>query len=168
MRKNLQQAGVPDWPLDNYQALPFWKNSQVIDDGSLGYDFYAITFKESLHTFADTLVMPWLSEVSEKDSIHDGILVNSATARQLKISTGDRIRLSSPSGKIEGTAQVIEGIHPQVLGVSNAITRRVVSNPRVKKKGSHFNQLLSGSMRYTDSATGGLESTARVRVEKLS
>lgn len=168
MRKNLQQAGVPDWPLDNYQALPFWKSSQVIDDGSLGYDFYAITFKESLHTFADTLVMPWLSEVSEKDAIHGGILVNSATAGEFKISTGDRIRLSSPSGKIEGTAQVIEGIHPQVLGVSNAITRRVVSNPRVKQKGSHFNRLLSGSMRYTDSATGGLESTARVRVEKLS
>jgi len=63
---------------------------------------------------------------------------------------------------------VIEGIHPQVLGVSNAITRSVVTNPRVKQKGSHFNRLLTGSMQYTDSATGGLESTARVRVEKLS
>jgi hypothetical protein len=35
----------------------------------------------------------------------------------------------------------------------------------VRVKGSHFNRLLTGSLRYTDSATGGLESTARVRLE---
>jgi hypothetical protein len=32
-------------------------------------------------------------------------------------------------------------------------------------RGAHFNRLLSGSMQYTDSVTGGLESTARVRLE---
>ncbi len=168
VRQNLKQAGITDWPLDNYEPLPYWKNSQVIDDGKRGFDYYAITFKESLHTFADTVVMPWLSEVSEKDAIHGGILINSATAHKLGLSTGDRIRLTSPAGSIEGTAQVIEGIHPQVFGVSNVITRSTVRNPRLKQKGSHFNRLLTGSMKYTDSATGGLESTARVRVEKLS
>jgi len=60
----------------------------------------------------------------------------------------------------------VEGIHPQVFGVSNAITRNVVTNKKVKTRGSHFNRLLTGSMKYTDSATGGLESTARVRVER--
>jgi hypothetical protein len=49
--------------------------------------------------------------------------------------------------------------------VSNAISREFV--PGSKKKGSHFNRLLSGSMKYTDSATGGLESTARVRLEPI-
>ncbi len=167
MRKRFEEIGMKDWPLDNYQALPFWKNSQVIDDGEAGYPFYAITFKESLHTFADTVVMPWLSEVSEKDAIHGGILVNPATAMNLGIATGDRIRLTSPAGSIEGQAQVIEGIHPQVFGVSNAITRHFLTNKRQQQRGSHFNRLLTGSMRYTDSATGGLESTARVRVERI-
>jgi hypothetical protein len=51
--------------------------------------------------------------------------------------------------------------------VSNAITRHFVTNDRQKQRGSHFNRLLTGSMRYTDSATGGLESSARVRVEKI-
>ncbi|MBZ5700386.1 MAG: molybdopterin-dependent oxidoreductase [Acidobacteriia bacterium] len=167
MRVRLSEAGMKDWPLDNYQPLPFWKNSQVIEDGKAGYEYYGITFKESLHTFADTMVMPWLSEVSDKDPIHGGILINSATAGKLGIKTGDRLRLTSPAGSIEGAAQVVEGIHPQVLGVSNTITRQVVNNKRVRAKGSHFNRLLTGSMRYTDSATGGLESTARVRVERL-
>ena len=63
--------------------------------------------------------------------------------------------------------QVVEGIHPQVFGVSNAITRDVVTNKQVKLRGTHFNRLLTGSMKYTDSATGGLESTARVRVERV-
>jgi anaerobic selenocysteine-containing dehydrogenase len=167
MRQKLSDVGLTDWPLDNYQPLPFWKNSQVIEDGKAGYEYFAITFKESLHTFADTMVLPWLSEVSEKDPIHGGILINSTTARKLGFKTGDPIRLTSPAGSIEGPVQVVEGIHPQVFGVSNAITRNVVTNKRVKTRGTHFNRLLTGSMKYTDSATGGLESTARVRVERL-
>lgn len=167
MRHKLSEVGLKDWPLDNYQPLPFWKNSQVIEDGKAGYHYYAITFKESLHTFADTMVMPWLSEVSEKDPIHGGILINSATAGKLGFKTGDSVRLTSPAGSIEGPVQVVEGIHPQVFGVSNAITRNVLTNKRVKQRGTHFNRLLTGSMKYTDSATGGLESTARVRVERL-
>jgi anaerobic selenocysteine-containing dehydrogenase len=168
MKQKLEQAGVKDWPVDNYEPLPYWKTTQVFEDGKRGYDFFAITFKESLHTFADTLQMPWLSEVSEKDTIHGGILVNSATAKKLGIKTGSRIRLTSPAGSIDGDAQVVEGIHPQVFGVSNTITRCFVNNVMVKSKGAHFNRLLTGSMKYTDSATGGLESTARVRIERLS
>jgi anaerobic selenocysteine-containing dehydrogenase len=167
MRQKFEQIGLKDWPLDNYQPLPFWKNSQVIEDGKAGYPFYAITFKESLHTFADTVVMPWLSEVSEKDAVHGGILVNPVTAERLQVRSGDRIRLHSPAGSIEGRAEVVEGIHPQVFGVSNAITRHYVNNDRQKQRGSHFNRLLTGSMRYTDSATGGMESSARVWVEKV-
>ncbi len=168
LRRNLTAAGITDWPFDNYQPLPFWKNSQVIEDGKRGYDYYAITFKEALHTFADTLVMPWLSEVSEKDAVHQGILVNPATARRLGIASGDWIRLTSPAGSIQGVALCVEGIHPQVFGVSNAITREFVTNSGVRIKGSHFNRLLAGSLRYTDGATGALESSARVRVEKLA
>jgi anaerobic selenocysteine-containing dehydrogenase len=167
MEQKFKQVGMKTWPLDNYQPLPFWKNSQVIEDGKAGYPFYAITFKESLHTFADTVVMPWLSEVSEKDAIHGGILVNPITAKNLGIQTGTRIRLTSPAGSIEGQAQLVEGIHPAVFGVSNAITRHFVTNERQKQRGSHFNRLLTGSMRYTDSATGGLESSARIRVERI-
>jgi anaerobic selenocysteine-containing dehydrogenase len=167
MKEKFEQVGLKNWPLDNYQPLPFWKNSQVIEDGKAGYRFYAITFKESLHTFADTVVMPWLSEVSEKEAVHGGILVNPVTAEKLGIETGTWIRLTSPAGSIEGQAQVVEGIHPEVFGVSNAITRHFVTNDRQKKKGSHFNRLLTGSMLYTDSATGGLESSARVRVERI-
>ena len=100
--RNFTEVGLKDWPLDNYQPLPFWKNSQVIEDEKAGYEYFAITFKEGLHTFADTMVMPWLSEVSEKDAVHGGVLINSLTARKLGLKTGDRIRLTSPAGSIEG------------------------------------------------------------------
>ena len=165
LSEKMAAAGLTDWPVDNYRPLPFWKSSQVMEDGKRGYNFYAITFKEVLHTFADTVSMPWLTEVSEKDPVHQGILINRATARCLGIQNRQRIRLTSPAGSIEGHAQVVEGIHPQVVGVSNAISREVVDNPKINSKGSHFNRLLTGSMKYTDSATGGLESTARVRLE---
>jgi anaerobic selenocysteine-containing dehydrogenase len=165
LRQKMAAAGITDWRFDNYRPLPWWKNSQVIEDGKRGYEFHAITFKEALHTFADTVALPWLAEVSEKEEIHQGILINRATASQLGIESGQAIRLTSPASSIEGNAQVVEGIHPEVLGVSNAITREFVHNGNAK--GSHFNRLLTGSMKYTDSATGGLESTARVHLEIL-
>lgn len=165
--RKLAEVGITDWPLESYQPLPFWKNSQVIDDGEAGYEFYAISFKESLHTFADTTTMPWLTEVSDKDPIHQGILINSVPAGRLGIETGQAIRLTSPAGSIEGRAQVVEGIHPQVIGVSNAISREFTTNALSKPRGSHFNRLLTGSLRYTDGATGGMETTARVRVEPI-
>ncbi|MBI4445248.1 MAG: molybdopterin-dependent oxidoreductase [Acidobacteria bacterium] len=168
LEKQLKAHGVNDWPLENYLPLPFWKPSQVIEDGKKGYDLYAITFKDVIHTFGDTVVMTWLTEVSEKDPIHQGILINSKTAKKLGVETGEKIRLVSPGGRIEGRAQVVEGIHPQVVGISNSITREYVTNDKVNYKGSHFNRLLTGSLRYTDGATGGLESTARVRLEKVS
>jgi len=113
-------------------------------------------------------VMPWLSEVSDKDPVHGGVLINPATARKLGLESGDRIRLTSPAGSIEGNAQVVEGIHPQVIGVSNTLTRYVSTNHRSKDRGTHFNRLLTGAMKYTDSATGGLESTARVKIERIA
>src|SRR5260370_39495524 len=119
---------MKEWPLENSQPLPFWKNSQVIEDGKAGYPFYAITFKESLHTFADTVVMPWLSEVSEKDAIHGGILVNAVTAGNLGIQTGTRIRLASPARSIEGQAQVAQEISPERFDVSNRRHSPFVTN----------------------------------------
>lgn len=165
LRANMEAVGMTDWPLEDYLPLPFWRTSQVMEDGKQGYDFYAITFKEALHTFADTVAMPWLSEVSEKDGVHGGILINRATAKKLGVSSGQQIRLVSPAGELEGGAQLVEGIHPQVLGVSNAITRSYVNRNGENIRAAHFNRLLSGGMKYTDSVTGGLESTARVRLE---
>jgi anaerobic selenocysteine-containing dehydrogenase len=168
LAENLEAAGVTDWPVEDYLPLPFWKTSPVFEDGKDGYDFFAISFKEALHTFADTVAMPWLSEVSEKEeAVHGGILINRAVANELAIESGQPVRLISPAGSIEGNAEVVEGIHPQVLGVSNAITRSFVNHEGETVGGTHFNRLLTGSMKYTDSVTGGLESTARVRLEMI-
>lgn len=166
LASHMQAAGVNDWPLGDYEPLPYWLDNQVVRDGERGYDLYAITFKEALHTFADTVTLSWLKEVSDKDeNVHGGILINRATAEARGIENGQRVRLVSPGGSLEGHVRVIEGIHPQVLGVSNAITRSFVDREGRQVRGAHFNRLLSGGMNYTDSVTGGLESTARVRLE---
>ena len=102
----MDAVGMSDWPLDDYQPLPYWKTSQVFEDSRQGYDFYGITFKEALHTFADTVAMPWLSEVSEKDGVHGGILINRQTAESRGIANGQRVRLVSPAGNIEVAAWV--------------------------------------------------------------
>jgi len=131
MRQKFERVGMKDWPLDNYQPLPFWKNSQVIEDGKAGYPFYVITFKESLHTFADTVVMPWLSEVSEKEAVHGGILVNPITAEQLGIKTGSRIRLHSPAGSGGKDRAQLERVEWDEVVVSESVKQDLKSLVRL-------------------------------------
>lgn len=170
MAENMKNTPLPDWPTDNYQPLPFWRAPELDRvDAEEGYDLYAISFKTVMHTFGDTLELPWLSEVSQRDPMHAGILINSETAETMGLEGGDTVRVTSMAGSITGVLQPSEAIHPEVIGVSNCITRSYVTNSNVDKsmRGSHFNRLLHGSIDYTDNASGGMETVARVKVEKL-
>jgi len=92
-----------------------------------------------------------------------GVLLNPATARALGIAEGDWIAVESRFGRVEGDAALSEGVHPDVVAVSNAITRKVGG-----RKGTHFNALLPAELEYTDLFSGALESVARVRVGRVS
>ncbi len=57
----------------------------------------------------------WLSEIHHSNSA----LINSKTARALRIKTGDKIILESPLGELEVNAHVSEGVHPEIIALAN-------------------------------------------------
>lgn len=150
-----------DWDTSDYVPLPAWRNSLIHGDNP-GYPLYAITFKTAETNFAETMSIPVISELTRGAAQTRGVLLNPRTAERYGIADGDPIEIASRFGRVEGSAALSEGVHPDVVAVSNAIT----GNGR--KLGTHFNVLLPSELDYTDTFTGALESVARVSVRKLA
>jgi anaerobic selenocysteine-containing dehydrogenase len=169
LKKKMEEAGVPfinEWEWGDYQALPL----PVLDplhEEPAEYDMYAITFKDVQLNFSENLSIPWIADVVYKDPVHMGILINPATAEHKGIEDGDLIEITSPYGGLKGLAKVVEGVHPETVAVSNALTRWVHYHAVVKPGGGNFNRLLPANLRNTDACSGQMETTARVKVTKL-
>lgn len=57
----------------------------------------------------------WLAEIHHANAA----LINSKTARALKIKTGDDIILKSSAGELKVKAHVTEGVHPEIIAIAN-------------------------------------------------
>lgn len=101
--------------------------------------------------------------VFEEKAEAGGVLYTK-TARAKGIKNGDRIRVQSPFGEVIGKASVIEEIHPQVIGMSNGISRWA-NHPVEKKTNTHFNRLLPADVKWTDGMTGHLETSTQPQPE---
>ncbi len=151
-----------DWDTSNYVPLPSWHDGPIHGEQP-SYPLYAITFKTAETNFAENMSIPVIDKLTAGAAQTRGVLLNPRTAAALGVSDGDAIEVVSAFGRVEGNAALSEGVHPDVVAVSNAITRRVGG-----RKGTHFNTLLPAELEYTDNFSGALESVARVRVEKSS
>jgi thiosulfate reductase / polysulfide reductase chain A len=91
---------------------------------------HLVTFKWNVHTQGRTQSQKYLSEIVH----HNPMWINTETAKQLGIKTGDKVELTTfrpyghqmkNGGAVLGSAQitafVTEGIHPRVLAVSNTL-----------------------------------------------
>lgn len=169
LKKNMEEANVPfrnEWWWGDYQALPDARLDPVHEEPP-EYDLYAITFKDIQVNFTENLSIPWISDIVYKDPVHMGILINPKAAAKRAIRDGDVIQLTSPYGKIIGLAKITEGIHPETVGVSNALTRWVDYHAVIKPGGGNFNRLLPADLRNTDACSGQMETVAKVKVTKL-
>lgn len=164
LREKLRESNA-DWDTSDYLPIPIWRPNPMSREPA-EFDLYAISFKTALHNFAETVSIPWLSEISDRDPVHMGVLINAKTALAKGIADGDEVSVRSPYGQLRGKAVLTEGIHPEVIGIANALTRRQ-GTPSVKSRDLHFNSLLPASLKYTDKVSGSFETTARVRVDRV-
>jgi anaerobic selenocysteine-containing dehydrogenase len=166
-----KEHGVPDeiyeeWPFDDYQPLP----TTVLDPIHLEpeeYDLYGITFKDIQMNFGESLSNPWIKDITYRDPVHSGLLLNTATAKKKGLKDGDIVLAESPHGKLYGRLKTTEGMHHETLGVSNALSRTKTESRSVLTAGGHFNDLLPYDMSNTDGATGQPETSCRIKLTRL-
>ncbi|HRY34951.1 MAG TPA: hypothetical protein P5249_03505 [Smithellaceae bacterium] len=77
------------------------------------------------------------------------------------------LKACSRFGFLTGYAVLTEGIHPEVIGISNATNRTVFHNPITRLGGGQFNTLLGWGIEWTCYVSGAMESVAKVKVKKL-
>jgi thiosulfate reductase/polysulfide reductase chain A len=97
-----------------YSALPTYYPIAAHDN--LGPDELILTtYKVAVHIHSRSTNCKWLTEI-----YHDNpAMINSATARQIGIRSGDNIRVKSVIGEIVTTANVTEAVVPGVIAISH-------------------------------------------------
>lgn len=149
--------------------------------GKNQYPLHAFSYKSNVVATPDTA-----SHLLHELRYSTYIDLNAATAEALSIRHGDRIRVISPAGEVEGLCRVRQGIHPEAVGVEHGRGRegegaetvtigdKVLKGLIARRTGVNINKLgLSDPTRpgvntLADFVVGSVARQAvPVRVEKL-
>jgi anaerobic selenocysteine-containing dehydrogenase len=169
LKKKMQDASVPfidEWQWDDYQPLPTAELDPVHLEPA-EYDLYGMFYKDIQLNFGESLSNPWIRDIVYRDPVHIALLLNPVTAKKKGLEQLDIVKIESPHGKLFGRIGLTEGIHPDALGVSNALSRAKVSKMSVPHAGGHFNDLLPYDLRNTDAVTGQPETVCKLKITKL-
>ncbi|MDP6559322.1 MAG: molybdopterin-dependent oxidoreductase [Candidatus Binatia bacterium] len=167
LRKITGEMGIP-WDTDDYQALVDWKPCPAYAQTRAGYDLFVVNFKLPFHSLSYTSHNALLAQLSEMDPYAYSVLLNTNTAREKGIRTGDRVRLESEEGYAdEGQAWLTDCIHPEVVGIPGCFGRKSKGLARSYGKGVHFNTFLPHSLERIDSLSAALDSCVRVKVSRV-
>ena len=94
--------------------------------------------------------------------------MNAATGRKKGLNDGDVIEVESYQGrKVTGTVKLMEGQHPQTMGIAATAGHWAKGQPIARGKGTNFDTLLPMDFEHMDPVCGNIETAVRVRVRKL-
>ncbi len=86
---------------------------------AVDYPLYVITHKRMYRNqSAFTANNVILNQALGPDAATNYVTINAATAKELGIRKGDRVRIETRVGKVEGIADVVQGIRPDTIAVS--------------------------------------------------
>jgi len=108
-----------------------------------GYPFYVITHKRMYRNQSGfTVNNAILNKALGEDAATNYVQINVATARDLGVKSGDTVTIETRVGKINGTAQVIQGIRPDTIAVSYHYGQWSAGYSPDGRKGTAINQVL--------------------------
>ena len=168
IKKIAEEQDLKEIDTSDFQPLPDWKPCSALEYQGNEYDLQAIYYRVPWHTFSMTYENPWLDEISDNEPYSYFISINTDTAKKKGIKDGDLIWVESlDAGKTKGRARLVEGIHPEVIGVANNGGHWSPNMPVAKGKGVFFEALLPLSLDKTDLVTITMDCDARVKIYKV-
>ena len=172
----LHERGIKWWDvqLDEYQALPRWKDFPGIwRDTALRhgrraeeFPFWLLTSRSMQYSWGSNVSLPILAEAARHVAGHFGVLLNRGAATRLGIAEGDLVELESPTGKTQGRAILREGVRPDVAVVLQQFGHW--ATPFARDLGMpNLNQVASMDLALTD-ATGSGADIVPVAVRRVA
>ena len=159
------------WETDDYIPLPEWRPVVEFYADDPAYDIFPVYYTNASNTDTWTVQNAWLNEVNEEDGITYLIEMNTATAAEKGLASGDTVRLTSTPGyTVEGRLVVTEGIHPEcvssVVGTWDAKSKYLTI---AQGKGVNLVTLIPGQdPKRMDHIVSAFDQLIRVKVEKVS
>lgn len=148
---------------DIYKGLPYWEPSPVHADNE--FDFYIISYKSYMTTYADTATNPILMDVAKHDPHLMRIVINTTAGRKRDLESGDLAWVESRYAKAKGVIGLSEGIHPETAAVSGGFGRWT-KHPVAHGKGISQNAHLAIDLAHSGFLGGSMETVGKVRIYK--
>lgn len=170
LEAKVAELDIP-WETDDYIPLPEWRPGVEFYADDPAYDIFPVYYTNASNTDTWTVQNAWLNEVNEEDGITYLIEMNTATAAEKGLASGDTVRLTSTPGyTVEGRLVVTEGIHPEcvssVVGTWDAKSKYLTI---AQGKGVNLVTLIPGQdPKRMDHIVSAFDQLIRVKVEKVS
>jgi anaerobic selenocysteine-containing dehydrogenase len=142
-KNNLTRIDLPKYKIA-YSPLPTREHAYPTPHReATGYPLYLITHKRMFRNqSAFTANNAILNQALGPDAAMNYVQLNTTTARELGIKSGDAVTLETRVGKVGGTAQVVEGIRPDTVAVSYHYGTFSPGLSAAARKGTWINQVL--------------------------
>jgi phenylacetyl-CoA:acceptor oxidoreductase len=162
----LHERGIKWWDvqLDEYQALPPWKDFPGIWRGTAAargrsaedFPFWLLTSRSMQYSWGANVSLPILAEVARRVSGHFGVMLNRGAAGRLGIADGDLVEIESPTGTTRGRAILREGVRPDVVVVLQQFGHW--TTPFARDLGMpNLNQVATMDLALTDATGSGAD-----------
>ena len=171
----LHERGITWWDvqLDEYQALPKWKDFPGIWRGtaaahgreSAEFPFWLLTSRSMQYSWGSNVSLPILADVARNVKGHFGLMLNRGAAERLGIAEGDLVEIESPTGRTRWRAILREGVRPDVVVALQQFGHW--ATPFARELGMpSLNEVASMDLALTD-ATGSGADLVPVAVRRL-
>ena len=150
-----------------YTPLISWFPCTIHQPEDPSFDLYCFSYRDILHTGSHTMEQPWLDEASRMNPYTYNITMNADTAKKKGLEDGNIIELeSNTGGKVRGRVKLMEGQHPQTMGIAACSGHWIKGMPIARGKGVNFDTLLACDLSHVDPVSLNIETAARVKVEE--
>ena len=152
-------------PREYYQPLPDHLPCLSHCCKTPGFDLYGFYYRDTIHTNSFTMENPWLDEAAQLDPYSYTIAINAEVGRKKRLHDGALIWVENERGrKVKGRVKLMQGIHPEGLGIGACAGHWGDGMPVAKGKGVFFNDLLELDWEHASPVNLNLDLCVRVKV----
>jgi anaerobic selenocysteine-containing dehydrogenase len=167
MQQATQKIGL-EVDYSQYTPLISWFPCSVHKESKPEFDLYCFSYRDIMHTGSATMEQPWIDEASQMNPYTYNITMSREAGLQRGLKDGDLIEIETVTGrKAQGNLKLMEGQHPQTVGIAACSGHWAKGQPVAKGKGTNFDDLLELDLKHSDPISLNIETSVKVKVKKI-
>lgn len=155
-------------PREYYEPLPDFLPCLSHCCKTPGFDFYAFYYRDTIHTNSYTTENAWLDEAAQLDPYSYTIAINADVGRSKGLQDGSPVWVETETGrKVKGRLKLMQGMHPEGLGIAGCAGHWSDGMPLAKGKGIAYNELLEIDWDHVSPVNLNLDLCVKVKVSMV-